>query len=453
MWPAQRKNTLRGKLLPPAWVNPGRTQCMIGTMHGRGPWVGNPVRAAAASVMLAALWCARPQPCAAQALNIAGARPEWGADAAIESDLLRENPGREPHKKPLRVLLVGNSYTKFNLLHVLLSRVADGASGPRMHVDVEARGGYSLRMHLKSRTALIKIRNGHYSHVVLQGHSLSAVDHPDELAEDAERFNAAITASGSRTVLYETWARKPNTSLYRKHGMLRGFDDMVQRIDTAYSGIARQLHVGLAPIGSAFVRAWRTDPGVPLWGSDGSHPTLAGSYMAACVLYGAISGRDPRESSYAPYQLDARLAEQIRAVAAASLSAIPNAPGGALPVPMTVAATSGSSAQPASKSARTAATSASAKSNRSAAKAAETGRVAASIAAVMGRAPGEVEVPFLSDDDASAVSTASAKPQAKERPRLIVTPVKDGPADASNAAFVEEVLGPDATSDQPLRLF
>ena len=395
--------------------------------------------------MFAALWCARPQPCAAQALNIAGARPEWGANAAIESDLLRDTPGRA---KPLRVLLVGNSYTKFNLLHVMLSRVADGANGPRMHVDVEARGGYSLRMHWKSRTALIKIRNGHYSHVVLQGHSLSPVDHPDELAEDAERFNAEISAKGSRTVLWETWARKPNTSLYRKHGVLRGFDDMVHRIDTAYTGMARSLHAELAPVGSAFVRAWRSDPGVPLWGSDGSHPTLAGSYMTACVLYGAISGRDPRESSYVPYPLDPRLAERIRAVAAASLSAVPAWRAIDLPAATTLAAASGSDPVPPNKPARTPATSAKVSRNASKQVApgpAETGHVAASIAALMGRAPGETEAPV----------TDAPKPEApaKEPPRLVVVPLKDVPADAPATTFVDEVLGPEATSDQPLRLF
>jgi len=332
---------------------------------------------------------------------------------------------------------------------VLLSRVADGANGPRMHVDVEARGGYSLRMHWKSRTALIKIRNGHYSHVVLQGHSLSPVDHPDELAEDAGRFNSEIAASGSRTVLYETWARKPNASLYRKHGMLRGFDDMVHRIDTAYNGIARTLHAELAPVGGAFVRAWRTDPAVPLWGSDGSHPTLAGSYMAACVLYGAISGHDPRESSYVPFPLDPRLAERIRAIAAASLSAVPAWREIDLPVPTTLAAANNN--EPATLNKPSRASAVSAKVTRSSAKQvepvpAEAGHVAASIAAMMGRAPGEGDVP------PSAAPKAAAAPE-QEKPRLVVVPLKDVPADAPATTFVDEVLGPEATSDQPLRLF
>jgi hypothetical protein len=397
----------------------------------------------------------RPQPSAAQALNLASARPQWGADAAIEADLLGDSREGGSHKKPLRVLLVGNSYTKFNLLHLLLARIADGASGPRLHVDVEARGGYSLRMHLKSRTALIKIKNGHYTHVVLQGHSLSAVDHPDELAEDAERFNTVIAASGSRTVLYETWARKPNTSLYRKHALVRTFDDMVGRIDTAYSGIARKLHVELAPVGGAFVRAWRTDPAVPLWGSDGSHPTLAGSYMAACVLYGAITGRDPRESTYVPFPLDPRFAATIRAVAAASLSDVPA--GDVLPRSVTtgLAANSGGSNPELGKSART--TAVSAKLSRSSAKPHEAGHVAATIADFLGRAPGQVDAPIAGPAESSAhpangdSPVHAAEPNADESPRA--APARETPSATVAPAFLDDMVIPEHVADAPVRIF
>jgi hypothetical protein len=299
-----------------------------------------------------------------------------------------------------------------------------------VHVDVEARGGYSLRMHWKSRTALMKIRNGHYSHVVLQGHSLSAIDHPDELAEDAERFHNAITASGSRTVLYETWARKPNTSLYRKHALVRTFDDMAGRIDTTYTGIARRLHAELAPVGGAFVRAWKSTPVVSVWGNDGSHPTLAGSYLAACVLYGAITGRDPRESTWAPFPIDARQGAQIRAVAAASLSAVPEWPAGdALPIPSSVAAHGGNAAD-LDKSSRSSA--ASAKSNRGK-REQSGGHVAASIADFLGRAPGQSEAPILGPGQTGVAPRAagsrddsSAEPAAK--PAVFDVPLGSGHA-------------------------
>jgi hypothetical protein len=457
--PAHTPSVSSGSFLAASPVNASLTRCIIATMFGRRRRLGNPLGtpAVAAASCIAALLCARPQPSAAQALNIASARPQFGADAAIEADLLGDSSARDgaPRKKALRVLLVGNSYTKFNLLHLLLARVADGAPGPRLHVDVEARGGYSLRMHWKSRTALVKIRNGHYTHVVLQGHSLSAIDHPDELAEDAEHFNSEIAAAGSRTVLYETWARKPNTSLYRKHALVRTFEDMAGRIDHAYSGIAKRLHAELAPVGGAFARSWHSDPAVSLWGSDGSHPTLAGSYMAACVLYGAITGRDPRESTYVPFPLDPKSAANIRAVAAESLSALPDWPSGdILPPSLTgVAARGGSAAPEMGKSAR--ASTVAAKVSRGSAKQREAGHVAASIADFLGRAPGQTEAPIIPSEPIARPENAAAHvlvPNSDEAPAVPARgAVKDSRAPPPE--FLDDVLGPEHVSDAPVRIF
>lgn len=37
---------------------------------------------------------------------------------------------------------------------------------------------------------------------------------------------------------------------------------------------------------------------IDLWQDDGSHPTVAGTYLAACVFYGVIFGESPRGLSY-----------------------------------------------------------------------------------------------------------------------------------------------------------
>jgi hypothetical protein len=37
----------------------------------------------------------------------------------------------------------------------------------------------------------------------------------------------------------------------------------------------------------------REDPAIALWQDDGSHPSAAGTYLAACVLYTRIFGATP----------------------------------------------------------------------------------------------------------------------------------------------------------------
>jgi len=243
-----------------------------------------------------------------------GALPASTLPSVQSERVLAVTKPSEP-TRPLRVLLVGNSYTLHHNLHQMLERVAKGVEGgPSLSADAHARGGYSLRNHLRTGVALQRIRAGHYTHVVLQGHSLSAVDHPSELAEDGERFKQAIDAAAGRTVFYATWARSPEVSLYRTHKQVHSFADMSTRVSTAYFALSSRLGAALAPVGSAFERALVTHPKLSLWGSDGSHPSLAGSYMAACILYGAISGRDPSTTKYVPNGLkdaDARLVREV----------------------------------------------------------------------------------------------------------------------------------------------
>jgi len=250
--------------------------------------------------------------------------PEIGAVSTDAQDTREARESQDSQDAPsmLRVLLVGNSYTMHHSLHLLLQRVAAAVEGgPQLVVDAVARGGFSLRNHLRKGEALQRIRARHYTHVVLQGHSLSALDHPEELVADAERFKQAIDAVAGRTVLYATWARSPEVSLYRTHRLVHSFSDMSTRVSSVYFDLSTRIGAGLAPVGSAFERSLVAHPRLTLWGVDGSHPSLAGSYMAACVLYGAITGLNPSQTTYVPPGLRPADAEWVRSVAAASLAA------------------------------------------------------------------------------------------------------------------------------------
>jgi uncharacterized protein DUF4886 len=189
-----------------------------------------------------------------------------------------------------------------------------------LQVDFEVHGGYSLRMHWVARRAAERIRHGHYDFVVLQGHSLSAVDHEGELDEYAERFEHLAAETGARTVLYQTWPRKDGSREYQRNEHVHSFAEMAARVDSVYSGIAARLGARLAPVGRAFVRAVDEQAGVELYRSDDSHPTPAGSFLAACVLYGALTGEDPRASRYVPFGGNAGEAEQIKELAARVLN-------------------------------------------------------------------------------------------------------------------------------------
>ena len=58
----------------------------------------------------------------------------------------------------------------------------------------------------------------------------------------------------------------------------------------------------------------RSDPGVELYADDKRHPSLAGTYLAACTVYAALYRKSPVGSSYTA-GLDPKLAGSLQAAA------------------------------------------------------------------------------------------------------------------------------------------
>jgi hypothetical protein len=163
------------------------------------------------------------------------------------------------------------------------------------------------------------------------------------------------------------------------------------------------------------------------------------------VLYGAITGRDPRESTWAPFPIDARLGAQIRSVASATLSASPEWPASDL-VPAALAASVAANSGAATEAKPARGSAISAKNNR-AAKRRESGRsghVAASIADLLGRAPGQSDAPILGPGS-SAASSRSAGSRSSNTASAPATPGKP--------QVYELPLGPDHAADAPVRIF
>jgi hypothetical protein len=189
-----------------------------------------------------------------------------------------------------RILFVGNSYTYVNDLPTVFRNLAR-AAGQNVATGEVANGGETLAQHVSSGDAPGAIDGSRWQFVVLQEQSeIPAV----EALRQAEFYPATrslvstIRAAGATPVLFETWAHRMGWSDY-------GLDEpaMQAAINQGYGTIGSQLGVVVAPAGQAWQLALKLDPGVALWQDDGSHPTLAGTYLAACVLYTRVFGRSP----------------------------------------------------------------------------------------------------------------------------------------------------------------
>src|SRR5688500_2602081 len=185
-------------------------------------------------------------------------------------------PKNKTANSSLNLLFIGNSFTARNDLPALVASLAQ-ATGTRLDHRLSSAGGASLRMHWNKGEAAGAIRAGRYDYVVLQEQSTLPVKNAARMHENVRLFDAAIRAAGARTALYLTWARAHAPQSQRA-------------ITDAYTTIGRELGATVVPAGVAWECMLAT-PGAPvLHDKDGSHPTPAGSYLAACVFLAALLG-------------------------------------------------------------------------------------------------------------------------------------------------------------------
>jgi hypothetical protein len=179
----------------------------------------------------------------------------------------------------ISVLFIGNSFTARNDLPGLIARLA-AAHGIELKHRLISVGGASLRTHWNKGEAAEAIRGGRYDYVVLQEQSTLPVKNAARMKENVRLFDQAIRAAGSKTALYMTWARRhaPETQA---------------AITEAYASVGREVGATVVPVGVAWQQFLRGHERPALHDKDASHPSRAGSYLAACVFLAALLGRSP----------------------------------------------------------------------------------------------------------------------------------------------------------------
>jgi hypothetical protein len=216
--------------------------------------------------------------------------------AVLEGDLA-DARGDRPG---LRVLFVGNSLTYFNDMPQLVQRLAAAApaGGPIFTVEY-ARAGQTLEGHDGDGRLRALLREARWDDVVLQEQSYRGSAPAEARMRDTDPYAAslgrAIRRAGARPLLFATW------------GFQEGDPDdvpgddyaaMQQRVLENYAMLGAELRAPVVPVGAAWERALSLRPTIGLWAWDGGHPSPRGSYLAACVFYGALTGRNPERSAF-----------------------------------------------------------------------------------------------------------------------------------------------------------
>ena len=178
----------------------------------------------------------------------------------------------------VRILFIGNSFTTRNDVPALLAGLAaDKGRGVSIESEVVAAGGASLRQHLNAGKAGEFLKTSTWDYVVLQEQSTLPIKNRRRRHENIRDVHELIRDSKAQTVLYMPWARQKTPETQRD-------------LTTAYDEIGEEIGADVVPVGRAWERLLESHPEVILHDADGSHPSLTGSYLAACVFQWALFG-------------------------------------------------------------------------------------------------------------------------------------------------------------------
>ena len=123
--------------------------------------------------------------------------------------------------------------------------------------------------------------------------------------EYAKKHSDTVRKNGALPVFFMSWAYKDKP-------------EMTAQLAEAYTQAANDNNVFVIPAGLAFGRSITAKPDLELYAADLRHPSLAGTYLAACTTYAALFKKSPVGLSYTA-GLDAEVAAHLQSVAWATV--------------------------------------------------------------------------------------------------------------------------------------
>jgi hypothetical protein len=227
--------------------------------------------------------------------------------------------------KPASVIYIGNSFFYFN----------NGINGHVTQLMAAADPAYKLR------STMITISGSG-----MNWHDVDSYFRPNAVGSysfDASNsvvfnkldklFDLAIIMDCSQCpihpslkTIFREYARK-NSETVRKHGATPVFfmswayadkPEMTAQLAEAYTQAGNENNALVIPAGLAFAHSLAQRPDINLYIADKRHPTLAGSYLAACTTLAAVFKKSPVGLKYTA-GLDEATAKHLQGVAWATV--------------------------------------------------------------------------------------------------------------------------------------
>jgi hypothetical protein len=229
------------------------------------------------------------------------------------------------------VLFVGNSYMFTNDLPSVVDAIAN-SNGVAFNYQESTLPSYTLELHTENSTTMDLIAEGIWDYVLIQEQSQMPAFPIEQVEQNVFPFAKELADSVFAAdrcaipVFMMTWGRENgDADNCDDWPPVCDYDGMQDLLSERYIQMAEDNHSWVAPIGEA----WRTvrnetDDLINLYSPDGSHPSFAGTYLAACVLYATFYDDNPVGTDYIG-DLSLADAQYLQAVAAETVLETPEA--------------------------------------------------------------------------------------------------------------------------------
>lgn len=205
-----------------------------------------------------------------------------------------------------KILFLGNSYTYVNDLPSVFEDLCLSLGDTISH-DQNTPGGYRFLNHAADPTSLSKIQSDEWDFVVLQAQSQEPSWPPSQMETEVYPYAKTLVDSikanrnCSEPIFFMTWGRKYGDSYNcPSWPPVCTFLGMQERLMAGYMTMTEENASTVSPVGLAWKLAMDNDPDslIDLYSADYSHPSYAGTYLTACVLYCTLFNKTPEGSTF-----------------------------------------------------------------------------------------------------------------------------------------------------------
>lgn len=196
----------------------------------------------------------------------------------------------------MKILFIGNSYTYVNDMPKIFETLCRD-NGHDVTVTSVVHGGHKLYQYVdcddQYRARLeAALAADHYDLCFLQEQSYLPLSDYELFFSGLSRLIDKVKPSVDSFMLYETWGRKKGNPTLDEFGWTN--ESMTFDLAAAYKNAGEALGVPVSYVGLNFYKIYTGHTEIELYHEDKTHPSWAGSCLAALTHYHTVFGELPK---------------------------------------------------------------------------------------------------------------------------------------------------------------